>query len=252
LARQVRATVVSGAEHDVGTDRYVNEVVAWGPDGRVTGRYQKHHLVPFGEYVPGRNLLRHVFNLADVPLDAIPGPGPGILHTSASPLGLMISYEVFFDHLARDAVRAGGQVLVVPTNTASYRGSQVPTQELAAARLRAWETGRWTLQVTPTGYTAVVGPRGEVAQRTALGALQVLVATVPRENGRTVYVVLGDTPYAVGAGVLLGLAWILTRARPKRPHHDQWTFPLSLRRPDPARSGTPSAQVRATIRRRPV
>jgi apolipoprotein N-acyltransferase len=182
-----------------------------------------------------------------VPLDGIPGPGPGVLHTTAGPLAVLISYEVFFDHLARDAVRAGGQVLVVPTNTASYRGSQVPTQELAATRMRAWETGRWALQVTPTGYTAVVGPRGQVVQRTGLGERGVLMATVARENGRTVYVALGDTPWVIGAGLLLGLAWILTRARRGKRHHDQWTFPLSRRRPAGARSTRPPAQVRSTV-----
>jgi apolipoprotein N-acyltransferase len=231
----------------VGTDRYINEVVVWGPDGKIAGRYEKHHLVPFGEYVPGRALLKHLFNLADVPLDGIPGPGPGILHTSAGPLGVLISYEVFFDHLARDAVRAGGQVLVVPTNTASYRGSQVPTQELAAARLRAWETGRWTLQVTPTGYTAVVGPRGQVVQHTRLGERGIVLANVARENGRTVYVALGDTPLVIGACLLLGLAWILTRTRWGKRHHDQWTFPLSRRRPDATLESRSPAQVRSTI-----
>jgi apolipoprotein N-acyltransferase len=247
LARRLHATLLSGAEQDVGTDRYLNEVVVWGPDGKIEGRYQKHHLVPFGEYVPGRSLLKHVFNLSDVPLDGIPGPGPGILQTTAGPLGVLVSYEVFFDHLARDAVRAGGQVLTVPTNTASYRSSQVPTQELAAARMRAWETGRWTLQVTPTGYTAVVGPKGQVAQRTRLDEQGVLLATVPRENGRTVYVALGDTPVVVGACLLLGLAWIQTRARRGKRHHDQWTFPLSRRRPDAGRSARPPAQVRRTV-----
>jgi apolipoprotein N-acyltransferase len=207
------------------------------------GRYEKHHLVPFGEYVPGRGLIKHFFNLADVPLDGVAGPGPGILHTAAGPLGVLISYEVFFDHLARSGVRAGGQVLVVPTNTASYRSSQVPTQELAAARLRAWETGRWVLQVTPTGYTAVVGPDGQVRQHSRLGAAGVLLASVPRRDGRTVYVDLGDTPFVIGAGVLLGVAWILGRARGRRRHRDQWTFPLSRRPSDSSPPPGPPAHV---------
>jgi apolipoprotein N-acyltransferase len=250
LARQVHATVLSGAQQDVGTDRYINEVVAWGPDGKIAGRYQKHHLVPFGEYIPGRNLLKHVFNLADVPLDGIPGPGPGILHSTAGPLGLLISYEVFFDHLAREDVRAGGQVLVVPTNTASYRGSQVPTQELAAARMRARETGRWVLQVTPTGYTAVVAPGGQVEQRTSLGEPAALLTTVPRQSGRTAYVALGDTPFVIGACLLLVLAWLLAGARRRKTHHDQWTFPLSRRRADPAQPAGPADEVRSPVHRR--
>jgi len=215
LAEYLHATVLVGVEQDVGVRHYLNEVVAWGPNGRIVATYEKNHLVPFGEYVPDRSLVQRFFNLTDVPYDAVPGHGPGILRTPAGPLGVMISFEVFFDGRARGAVRAGGQILVVPTNTASYRSSEVPTQELAAARLRAWETGRWTLQVTPTGYTAVVSPTGRVVQRTTLDEQRVLITTVPREDGRTVYVDIGNAPFAVGAVLLLLLAWRLARVKPR-------------------------------------
>jgi apolipoprotein N-acyltransferase len=216
MAQFLHATVLVGVEQDVGVSHYLNEVVAWAPDGQIVDTYVKNHLVPFGEYVPDRSLVERFFNLADVPYDAIPGHGPGILRTPAGPIGVMISYEVFFDGRARGAVRAGGQILVVPTNTASYRSTEVPTQELAAARLRAWETGRWVLQVTPTGYTAVIDPTGRVLQRTALDEQQVLTATVPREDGRTVYVNIGDAPIAIAAALLVGLAWLLAPAGIRR------------------------------------
>lgn len=209
LATGLDATVVAGVEQDVGVRRYLNEIAAWSPDGSVAGTYVKHHLVPFGEYVPWRSFLQHFFNLGDVPYDAIPGHAAGILRTPAGPLAVMISYEVFFDDLARAGVRAGGQVLVVPTNTASYRSSQVPTQELAADRMRAWETGRWLVQVTPTGYSGIVTPTGRVVARTTLGKRTVIQGTVPREQGRTVYDVLGDTPIALGALATLVLATAL-------------------------------------------
>jgi apolipoprotein N-acyltransferase len=211
LAQTLGATVVVGVEQDVGTTRYLNEVAAWSPSGTVVAVYVKNHLVPFGEYVPFRSVIARVFNVSDVPLDAIRGHRPGYMNTPAAPLGVMVSYEVFFDERARGGVRAGGQILIVPTNTASYRSSQVPTQELAAARLRAWETGRWVLQVTPTGYSAVLSASGRVLERSTLGRQAVLEATAKLETGRTIYVNVGDAPFAAGAAALLLWAWMIGR-----------------------------------------
>jgi apolipoprotein N-acyltransferase len=222
LAAAAGATVLIGVEQDVGDRHYVNEVVAWGPDGAVIGSYVKHHLVPFGEYVPSRSLLERFFDLRDVPFDAIAGRGPGVIVTPAGRLGVMISYEVFFSDRSRSAVREGGQILVEPTDTASYRSTQVPTQELAAARLRATEAGRWLLQVTPTGYTAVVSPEGRVAERTSLDERRVVTAVVPRLTGRTWYVDIGDAPIA-GAALVAYLLSLLP-ARPRRDHRDSWTM----------------------------
>jgi apolipoprotein N-acyltransferase len=208
LAGQLGATVVAGIVEDVGTDRFRNAAVAWSPTGVLVSRYDKVHRVPFGEYVPGRSIFQHVANLSLIPRDAIPGHGPGLLDTPAGPVGVVISYEVFFEDRARDAVRAGGQVLLVPTNAASYSTSQVPTQEVAAARLRAWETGRDTIQAAPTGYSAVIDHNGRVMARSVLGHQQTLTATVQRRTGRTIFVRLGDLPYVVAGLVgLLAASW---------------------------------------------
>jgi apolipoprotein N-acyltransferase len=211
LAQALGSTVVVGVEQDVGTKHYLNEVAAWSPSGAVVAVYVKNHLVPFGEYVPFRSLIARLFNVSDVPLDAIAGHRAGYMNTPAAPLGVMISYEVFFDERARGGVRSGGQILVVPSNTASYRSSQVPSQELAAARLRARETGRWVLQVTPTGYSAIITASGRVVERSTLGRQAVLEATVKRETGRTVYVTVGDLPFALGAAALLLVALVVAR-----------------------------------------
>jgi apolipoprotein N-acyltransferase len=216
LAIDHGATVVSGVEQDVGATHYLNEVVAWDPQGHVVGTYVKNHLVPFGEYVPYRSLIHQLFNLADVPYDGIPGHRAGYLRTPAAPLAVMISFEVFFDERARGGVRAGGQLLVVPTNTASYRSTQVPTQEVAADQIRTWETGRWLVQVTPTGYSTVVSPTGSVVKKSHLDASQVIEATVPRRTGLTVYDHIGDTPVAVVALVVLA-ATVAGSARRRRP-----------------------------------
>ncbi|HVX23687.1 MAG TPA: apolipoprotein N-acyltransferase [Acidimicrobiales bacterium] len=210
LARQLRATVVAGVTETVSATAFRNLVVAWGPGGRVVGTYEKVHRVPFGEYVPYRGFFAHFADLSAVPLDAVPGHGTGLLRTPAGPMGVMVSYEVFYAARGRSAVRAGARLLLVPTNTSSYATSQVPSQEVAADRLQAVEEGRDLVQAAPTGFSTVVDNRGAVLQRTDLGRRQVLVATVALRSGRTVYEQLGDLPVLVLAGIAVAAGWLWT------------------------------------------
>jgi apolipoprotein N-acyltransferase len=213
LAVRLQTTVIAGVVEDQGPDRFRNAAVAWGPSGTIVTRYDKVHRVPFGEYVPFRGIVGHLANLSLVPRDAIPGRGNGFVVTPAGRFGVVISYEVFFEDRARDAIRAGGQVLLVPTNASSYRISQVPTQELAAAQLRAWETGRDTVQAAPTGYSAIVSHVGRVLARSTLGRQQVVVGLVEERTGRTLFVRLGDLPVISFALLaLIALRW----SRPPR------------------------------------
>jgi apolipoprotein N-acyltransferase len=207
LARSLPATVIVGVVEDTDPDHFRNAALVWGPDGQVIARFDKVHRVPFGEYIPGRFLIRHLADLSVIPRDAIAGHGPGLLRTPVGPLGVMISYEVFFPARARAAVRAGAQLLLVPTNASSYRTGQVPAQEIAAARLRAWETGRQVVQSAPTGYTAIIDARGHVLARSRLGPAQVLQAVVHPRVGQTVFVRWGDRWLIAAAAVVLLAAW---------------------------------------------
>ena len=215
-ARRLGATVVAGITEDVGPEHFDNVAVAWSPAGRITGRYTKVHRVPFGEYVPGRALIEKLADLSVLPRDAVAGHGTGALDTAAGRVGVTISYEVFFASRARSAIRHGGRVLLVPTNAASFRTSQVPTQEVAAARLRAWETGRWVLQAAPTGYSAVVDPRGRVLARSRLGAARVLHTEARLLSDRTPYVRAGDGPVLAAALLTLAGAHALARRAARR------------------------------------
>jgi apolipoprotein N-acyltransferase len=203
IARAHHASLLAGVTEDVGPDHFRNAEVVWAPDGRVIGRFDKVHRVPFGEYIPLRSLVRHVVSLTFVPRDAIAGRGTGEVQTSAGPVAIVISFEVFFPGRARAGVAAGGQVLLVPTNTASYRDTQVVTAEIAAARLRAWETGRDVAIAAPTGYSAVLTSRGQLVTRSRLGTQEALEATVHRRTGRTPYVRWGDGPAVAAALVLV-------------------------------------------------
>jgi apolipoprotein N-acyltransferase len=124
----------------------------------------------------------------------------------------MISYEVFFPRRARDAMSAGAELLLAPTNASSYGTGQMHALELGAARLRALETGRVVLQAAPTGFSAVVDPDGDVRRVTALGEQAALRATVELRTGRTPYTRLGDGPFVVAAAGALVAAWGAARA----------------------------------------
>ncbi len=217
LAVTLHTTLVVGVTETVSSTAFRNEVVAWGPDGTLVARYEKVHRVPFGEYVPYRSFFAHLGNLSAVPLDAVPGHGSGLLPTPAGPLGAMISYEVFYADRGRSAVRAGAQLLVVPTNTSSYATAQVPTQEIAASEVQAVQQGRDLLQSAPTGYSAAVTNRGVLLARSRLGATQVVFATLARRSGTTVYVRFGDTPVLALSALALAAGWWVSARRRSRP-----------------------------------
>src|SRR5579884_1672259 len=213
LARSLGTTVVAGVVEDVGATQFRNAAVAWSPQGVIVARYDKVHRVPFGEYIPDRSFFEHLANLDLVPRDAIAGHGPGLLDTPAAPLGTVISFEVFFEDRGRSAIGAGGDLLIVPTNASSYATSQVPAQEVAAAQLQAWATGRDVLQAAPTGYSALIDSDGHILRRSTLGRRQVLTGVLSLRTGRTLFIRLGDLPVLAIAAVALVAAAVLDRLR---------------------------------------
>jgi len=203
LAATLDTTVIAGVTQNAGEDGFENTAVVWDADGEMVDRYTKVRRVPFGEYVPMRSLIDPLVDLSVLPRDAVAGRGAGAVDTPAGRFAVAISYEVFFSDRARSGVRAGGEALLVPTNAASFTTSQVPTQEVAAAQLRAWETGRWVLQAAPTGYSAVIDERGRVLQRSVLGERELLAAEVERREGHTIYTRVGDWPVLALAVMLV-------------------------------------------------
>ncbi|MGE3622178.1 MAG: apolipoprotein N-acyltransferase [Acidimicrobiia bacterium] len=210
LARRLDAPVVAGVVEGDG-DRFHNSAVLFeprpaggDPADAVTDRYEKVHRVPFGEYVPLRGMLEPIAGDALVPRDARVGEGPAHLDTPIGRVAVAISWEVFFGDRVREGVGQGGELVINPTNGSSFTGTIVQTQQVASSRLRAIETGRWVLQVAPTGFSAVVSPDGDVVQRTAVSERAVLHDTVELRRGLTPYTRWGNAP-----ALLLALAGLV-------------------------------------------
>jgi apolipoprotein N-acyltransferase len=212
VAAGLRTTLVAGVVEDSGTNRFRNAAVAWDRSGKIVDRFEKVHRVPFGEYVPARGLIKHLADISPVPRDAIAGKGDGVLLTRAGQLGVMISYEVFFADRARTAVHGGAEVLLVPTNASSFNGRQVPGQEVAAARLRAVETGRDLVQAAPTGHSAFVDAHGRTSKVSKLGPRAAATSVLHRRHGRTPFDRHGDRPVVILVVILVLGALALDRS----------------------------------------
>jgi apolipoprotein N-acyltransferase len=208
-ARRLGTTLLVGVTEPAGPGRFRNEAVVFAPSGREVASYEKVHPVPFGEYVPLRSLFSHFVGLSAVPRDAVVGHGSGMVSTPAGRLAVLLSYETFFTERGRSGVRAGGELVIVPTNTASYSTAQVPDQELAASRLQAVGTGRDLVQVAATGFSAVVDNHGRLLRVSRLGVRAVVRAKVALRTGETPYDQLGELPALLAAIALLAGGWFL-------------------------------------------
>ena len=205
--RDVGVPVLVGAVLQGPGDLVSNAGVVWDP---VTGpgeRYVKRHPVPFGEYVPLRSLLRQVSDKVDlVPRDFASGDEVGVLDVGPVRLGDVICFEVAYDDLVRDVVTAGGSLIVVQTNNATFGFSAQTEQQLAMGRLRAVEHGRAVLVTATSGISAVIAPDGTVEQSAPVFTREVLSAEVPIRTSTTLATRLGALPEALLCAVgVLGL-----------------------------------------------
>lgn len=208
-ARRLNIPLVVGVTEDVGPGTFTNAQIVVMPDGSVADRYDKVQRVPFGEYMPFRSLLAALGAPTElVPNDAIAGTGPALLTVNDTKFAVAISWEVFFGRRVNDGVSHDGEIVINPTNGASYTWSILQTQQIASSQLRAREQGRWVAQVAPTGLSAFVDPHGTVHQRTSVSEAAIVSGELAIRHGRTLYGVVGDG--AVTAVFVLMLGWLVT------------------------------------------
>jgi apolipoprotein N-acyltransferase len=193
-----------------------NDGIVWDPATGPGAVYTKQHPVPFGEYVPFRSVLGHVIGrLSLVPSDFVHGKHTGVLTLGPARIGDVICFEIAYDGLVRKTVNAGGRVIVVQTNNATYARTAESAQQLAISRLRAVEHGRSVLIAATSGISAVIAPDGRVVEQSRELTPALLVHSVPMRDSRTVADRLGEWP-EVGLSVLGLCAVVLVAVRTRR------------------------------------
>jgi apolipoprotein N-acyltransferase len=185
-----------------------NSIFALGPGGRVVGRYDKAHLVPYGEYLPMRPLLSAIglSRLAPGDIDFSSGPGPRTIDIGGEwgKVGFQLCYEIIFSGDVVDEKHRPAFIFN-PSNDAWF-GRWGPPQHLAQARLRAAEEGLPVIRSTPTGISAVIDGRGNIVKalpwRTA-GAIDAVLP--PAANSPPPFARFGNIiPLALGFLLIIG------------------------------------------------
>ncbi len=178
-----------------GTVRLFNSLFVLGPHGTVLARYDKRHLVPFGEYLPARDLLVRIGleKLTAGSLDFSPGTTPAVLTIPGlPPFAAAICYEAIFPESARRARLAGASFLLNLTNDAWFGTGAGPHQHFAMARMRSVETGLPLVRVAQTGISAVIDGWGRVRAHIPLAQRAALDAALPAPAPTSPYVRLGE------------------------------------------------------------
>lgn len=185
---------------DAGTS---NSILLWGEhdgyaDDEPSGRYDKHIVQPFGEYLPWRSFFRLFSSYADRAGDFKPGTGPAVLTVPTRDgdltMGVATCWEVAFDRAAQQAMREGAQFLFVPTNNATFGKTDMTYQQLAMSQVRAVETGRSVVVAATSGVSALVAPDGSLISSSEIFTSDILQTDLELRTGETVAVRMGSWP----------------------------------------------------------
>jgi apolipoprotein N-acyltransferase len=198
-----------------------NAGVLWLPGHGPGQVYVKRQLVPFGEYIPFRGLLKHITSLVNLqPQNFTAGHRAVVFRAGKIRLGDVICYEVGFDGLVSSEVNAGANLLTVQTNDATFEvdGQRGETlQQLAMARIRAVESNRAVVVASTTGVSAIIAPDGRLIAHSGTWQRAVLEARVPLLSQRTLADRIGAWPQAVIVALTLAaLAWAAAAAFRRR------------------------------------
>jgi apolipoprotein N-acyltransferase len=222
LARQANTWVLTGgigtrnAPMSPGSAAEIyNSAALVSPSAEWTSRYDKTHLVPFGEYVPFKRVFAFAGGLTKEVGDFSAGTSRAPLDAGGTRLGIFICYESIFPDEVRQSAAQGAQVFVNISNDGWYGDSGAYAQHLKQARMRAVENARWLLRDTNTGVTASIDPYGRVAASVRRKIRTALEAPYALSNDTTFYTRHGDW-FAYLCAIICVVALVIRTLQPSR------------------------------------
>ena len=200
VATTAHAPMIVGMFGHDATGTY-NSGVVTAPDGSSLGRYDKIHLVPFGEYIPYRNVFFFAHKLTQQIVDLQRGKDRRVFRTDGHTFGIFICYESVFADEIRLFARNGAQVFVNISDDGWYGDTSAPWQHLNMARMRAIENRRWIVRDTNNGVTTSIDPYGRVTLSAPRHMQTSLVARYGYNDELTFYTRFGDL-FAMLCGII--------------------------------------------------
>lgn len=195
IARDTNSYVIVGSlgtKDEQGQHQLLNSALVVDLHGNAVGRYDKIHLVPFGEYVPFKSLLFFADKLTREVGDFARGTERKVFDLNGTKAAVIICYESVFPGEVREFAANGAQVFVNISDDGWYGETSAPFQHLQMARMRAIENQRWILLATNNGVTASIDPLGRVVKKVERNIRTTLVAPFDAESETTFYSRYGD------------------------------------------------------------
>ncbi|XVQ07643.1 apolipoprotein N-acyltransferase [Spirillospora sp. CA-255316] len=204
--KDIGVPVLVGALTDTPDGEKVeNRGIVWDPAKGPGDYYVKRHPVPFGEYLPFRDILtRLITRFERIPRDFAHGTRDPVMRLGPATVGDVICFEVAYDGEVRAA--AAAELVVVQTNNATYGKTSLPPQQIAMSRLRAVEHGRTILVAATSGISAIVAPDGRMIDRSREFVPDIQVASVPARTAVTPADRVGAAPEWALAALAVGAA----------------------------------------------
>lgn len=189
--------------------REYNTAILTGADGQVIGRYDKHLLLPFGEYMPLGKWFPGLYKYSPHSGKLSPGESIDPVILDGHPITVIICYEDLLPSFVNAAVRKGKPELLVNMTIDTWFGHSIaPLEHMGLAQLRAVEHRRYLVRATNSGVSSIIDATGRVTKRGGMFTRETFVAPVRLMAPTTLYEIVGDVPFWVGAAAVGAMAFL--------------------------------------------